>query len=94
VRASSNETPCFFSLEAAFLGCKVIVSPMGDTKDYFEDMVGYCAPNDVSAIRKAIDSAHKNVLDKRLKEKVIHTYNWTTTALKTAEVYAEIIKKK
>jgi glycosyltransferase involved in cell wall biosynthesis len=94
VMPSWFETTGLSSLEAAFLGCKVIVSPMGDTKDYFEDMVGYCAPDDISAIQKAIDSAHENVLDERLKEKVIHTYNWTTTALKTAEVYAEIIKKK
>jgi glycosyltransferase involved in cell wall biosynthesis len=94
VMPSWFETTGLSSLEAAFLGCKVIVSPMGDTKDYFEDMVGYCAPDDISAIRKAIDSTHENVLDERLKEKVIHTYNWTTTALKTAEVYAEITKKK
>lgn len=57
-------------------------------------MVGYCAPDDISAIQKAIDSAHENVLDERLKEKVIHTYNWANTALKTAEVYAEITKIK
>lgn len=94
VMPSWFETTGLSSLEAAFLGCKVIVSPMGDTIDYFEDMVGYCAPDDISAIRKAIDSAHDNMLDERLKEKVIHTYNWTNTALRTAEVYAEITKKK
>ena len=94
VMPSWFETTGLSSLEAAFLGCKVIVSPMGDTKDYFEDMVGYCEPDDVSDIRKAIDSAHEKAIDKRLQEKVIHTYNWTNTALKTATVYSKIMNEQ
>ena len=67
---------------------------MGDTIDYFEDMVAYCAPDNVTDIRKAIDLAYEKELDKRLQEKVIHTYNWTNTALKTAAVYTKISNKK
>jgi glycosyltransferase involved in cell wall biosynthesis len=88
------ETTGLASLESAFLGCKVVVSPMGDTRDYFEDMVTYCEPGSVESIRSAIDLAHSKAIDERLKDKVVSTYNWENTARITASVYERILAKK
>jgi glycosyltransferase involved in cell wall biosynthesis len=94
VMPSWFETTGLASLESAFLGCKVVVSPMGDTRDYFEDMVTYCEPDSIQSIRNAIDLAHAHAIDERLKEKVVSTYNWENTARITASVYERILAKK
>jgi glycosyltransferase involved in cell wall biosynthesis len=94
VMPSWFETTGLASLESAFLGCKVVVSPMGDTRDYFEDMVTYCEPGSVHSIRSAIDLAHSKRIDERLKDKVVSTYNWENTARITASVYERILAKK
>jgi glycosyltransferase involved in cell wall biosynthesis len=88
------ETTGLSSLEAAFFGCKIVVTRMGDTQDYFEDMVHYCHPRSTLSIRKAIDTAHANPVDLRLKEKIITAYNWKNTAEQTKCVYAQITAEK
>jgi len=58
VLASWMETPGLSSLEAAAMGCNIVVTKKGDTYDYFEDYDFYCEPDDVDSIKRAIDQAY------------------------------------
>lgn len=93
VMPSWFETTGLSSLEAAYMGCKVIVSPGGDTRDYFKDFTLYCAPGSVSSIREAIDQASAMEYDTRLKDLIVKEYNWANAAQKTFEAYASTLKQ-
>ncbi|WP_272189833.1 glycosyltransferase [Bacillus sp. BP-3] len=81
------ETPGLVSLEAASMGCNVVVSDRGTTKDYFKDYAFYCAPNDTADIRKAIDKAYKQQYDIGFREYILENYTWEKAAEKTLEGY-------
>ena len=88
------ETTGLVSLEAAYLGCKIVVSPEGDTKDYFKNLAKYCTPGSIESIRKSIDEAHKMEYTDELRTLVLNEYNWQQAAKKTHQVYEEILNKK
>ena len=71
VMPSWFETTGLSSLEAAYLGCKVIVSPGGDTRDYFKDFTLYCDPGSVTSIKNAILQASESNYDPRLRQLVL-----------------------
>lgn len=87
------ETTGLSSLEAAYLGCKVVVSPNGDTRDYFGEYANYCNPGSVSSITEAIKIAVDRSYSNRLKELIIEEFNWKKTAEKTKECY-KILRSK
>ena len=87
------ETTGLSSLEAAYLGCKLIVSPNGDTKDYFEDYAIFCDPHSVISITEAITSSYNQKYSPKLKELIEKKYNWKKTAEITQSVYLKVIKK-
>ena len=65
------ETPGLSSLEAAAMGCNIVVTKKGDTYDYFEDYAFYCDPDDVNSIKKAIDNAFSSKVNPKLKQKIL-----------------------
>lgn len=81
------ETPGLSSLEAAAMGCNIVVTPKGDTYDYFADYAYYCEPDDVASIRKAIDQAYVNPVNPALRERVLQNYIWEKTADETIKGY-------
>jgi len=81
------ETPGLSSLEAAAMGCNIVVTKKGDTQEYFEDLAYYCEPDDVNSIKKAIDLAYENPANPELKNKILSQYIWEKTAEKTIEAY-------
>lgn len=81
------ETPGLVSLEAASMGCNIVVSEKGTTKDYFGKYAYYCDVMDPSSIRKQIDKAYRKPFDEAFKEKIIQEYTWEKAAQKTAEGY-------
>jgi glycosyltransferase involved in cell wall biosynthesis len=87
------ETTGLSSLEAAYLGCKVVVSPNGDTQDYFGEYANYCNPGSVNSITKAIENALDRSYSSRLKELIIEEFNWKKTAEKTKNCYESIRNK-
>jgi glycosyltransferase involved in cell wall biosynthesis len=52
------ETPGLVSPEAAAMGCNIVVSPEGTTRDYFGGSDYYCDVSDLASIRAAIDEAY------------------------------------
>lgn len=85
--ASWMETPGLSSLEAAAMGCNIVVTKKGDTQDYFGDYAFYCEPDDVNSIRNAIDRAFNSPVNPELKKKVLENYIWEKTAEATLRGY-------
>jgi len=81
------ETPGLSSLEAAAMGCNIVVTRKGDTYDYFEDYAFYCEPDDVNSIKNAINKAFNSPVNPELKKKVLEKYIWEKTAEETIRAY-------
>lgn len=92
VLPSWMETPGLSSLEAAVMGCNIVVTKKGDTEDYFEDYAYYCEPDDVNSIRNAIDRAFESPFNPKLKDKILEKYTWEKTAAETIKAYQLVIK--
>lgn len=84
------ETPGIAALEAGLAGAKVVITPHGGTKEYFQDMAVYVDPVDEQAIRAGIERALGEPRGSRLKEHIAGNFLWEHVAAKTAEVYEEV----
>jgi glycosyltransferase involved in cell wall biosynthesis len=85
------ETPGLSSLEAAAMGCNIVVTRKGDTYDYFENHAFYCEPDDVNSIKQAIDKAFTSEVNPKLKQKILENYTWEKTAEETYKAYQKIL---
>lgn len=85
------ETPGLSSLEAAAMGCNIVVTKKGDTYDYFEDYAFYCEPDDVKSIEDAIEKAYAAPFNPKLKERILENYIWERTAEETIKGYKSIL---
>jgi len=87
------ETTGLSSLEAGAMGCNIVVTEKGDTRDYFDDFAYYCEPDSVSSIRNAIISAYENPVDPALRTLILRNYTWEKTAGKTMEGYKNVLEQ-
>jgi glycosyltransferase involved in cell wall biosynthesis len=81
------ETTGLSSLEAAAMGCNIVITDKGDAKEYFTDFAFYCDPSSPKSIKEAIDAAAILEADPLLKQKVMEHYTWNIAAEKTIEAY-------
>lgn len=88
------ETTGLSSLEAAALGCNIVITDKGDTTEYFGDHAWYCDPSSPESIRRAVDAAAASSPSGALQRKVISEYTWTQAAMKTRLAYAHITGHK
>lgn len=86
------ETTGLSSLEAAIMGCNIVVTPKGDTEEYFDHHAFYCQPDDLESIRIAIEKALEVEVSNDLREKILREYTWEIAATKTASAYRDIIE--
>lgn len=86
------ETTGLVSLEAAYLGCKIVITDKGDQKEYFEDYAFYCEPNKVDTIKNAILQAVQSPFNDGFKVKISSDYTWENTALQTKNVYLKVLE--
>ncbi|WP_445714523.1 glycosyltransferase family 4 protein [Flavobacterium sp.] len=86
------ETPGLSSLEAAAMGCNIVVTKKGDTEEYFEDFAFYCEPDDVKSIREAIDKAYLAPFNEDLKNKILNNYIWEKAAEITLRGYNKALE--
>lgn len=87
------ETTGLSSLEAAAMGCNIVVGDRGDVRDYFGEFAEYCEPGDIQSIKSAIKNAWDKIPDPAFTTKIIQEYNWEKTAQKTWEAYQIILNK-
>lgn len=84
---SWRETPGLASLEAGMMGCNLVVTPLGTTREYFGEDAWYCQPDDPESIRTAIMEAMQSKPRQSLKQRIIENFTWTEAARKTLEAY-------
>lgn len=81
------ETTGLVSLEAAAMGCSVVVSHMGDTEEYFSDFAEFCSPGDLNSIREAVNRAYARDDGDRVAKLVTEKYTWKLAAQETYAAY-------
>jgi len=91
VLASWFETTGLSTLEAAAMGCNIVITNKGDTREYFENYAYYCDPSSPSSIFAAVEAAAAAAYNPLLHKKIYAQYTWQETARKTLEAYQEII---
>lgn len=87
VLASWFETTGLVSLEAAYMGCNIVITDRGDQKEYFKEFAFYCDPEDPASIIKAVEQAYTAEYNVALKNEIDQNYTWDITARKTLEAY-------
>lgn len=87
------ETTGLSSLEAAAMGCNIVVSDKGDVKDYFGDLAYYCDPGDPGDIAQAVVRACEEPVKQELREKVFRDYTWEQAAQRTLEAYRMVLNR-
>jgi glycosyltransferase involved in cell wall biosynthesis len=81
------ESPGLSSLEAGAMGCNLVVTDKGDTREYFGDQAIYCDPASVDSIRIAIEKAMDRENNGQLQERILQNCTWEKAAQVTLEGY-------
>lgn len=87
------ETPGIAALEAGLAGAKIVITPHGGTKDYFEDMATYVDPYSIASIRNGIEIALNQKSGDRLKDHIINNFLWQKVAELTVNIYHQILER-
>ena len=87
------ETTGLSSLEAAAMGCNLVITDKGDTREYFEDYAWYCDPASPHSIFAAVEKAAASEFREGLRTKLFAQYTWPHTAERTLGAYREIINR-
>lgn len=87
------ETTGLSSLEAAAMGCNIVITDKGDTKEYFGDDASYCNPACIKSIYEAIENAASLPSSQTLRSKIIQHFTWEQATQCTAEAYESVIKQ-
>lgn len=85
------ETTGLTSLEAAAMGCNIVVGDRGDVRDYFGPNAWYCEPGDPTSIRNAVLAAWHTPPDPAFAERVRREYNWEIAARMTIDAYQKVL---
>ncbi|MBS1526326.1 MAG: glycosyltransferase family 4 protein [Bacteroidetes bacterium] len=86
------ETTGLSSLEAAVMGCNIVITDRGDAKEYFGSNAFYCNPSDPQSILSAVEKASRCRYNEDLYEMIMKRYTWKEAALQTLKAYQSITK--
>ena len=86
------ETTGLVSLEAAIMGCNIVVTRKGDQSEYFDKYAYFCDPADTESIRNAVKQAFEGPKSNEFRDKILNKYTWKIAAEKTLEAYKTILK--
>ena len=92
VLPSYFETTGLSSLEAAVMGCNIVVTDRGDTREYFGDHAWYCDPDDPASIKESVDAAFSAPYDTDFREYILKHYTWERAAIETLKAYKQVLK--
>jgi glycosyltransferase involved in cell wall biosynthesis len=88
------ETCGLSTLEAGAMGCNVVITEKGFTREYFEDFAFYCDPSSPASILQTVENAARSEVNKALQEKIFSHYTWKQAALQTLSAYKKIVNKE
>lgn len=86
------ETTGLSSLEAAAMGCNIVITDKGDTREYFGSEAWYCDPISPASIFAAVEQAANAVSNQALAERIRKEYTWEVTARQTLNAYKEALQ--
>jgi glycosyltransferase involved in cell wall biosynthesis len=81
------ETTGLSSVEAAAMGCNIVISEKGDAKEYFGNEAFYCDPASPASILQAVESAAASQGDDALQTKIRTKFTWEQAAFITIRAY-------
>jgi glycosyltransferase involved in cell wall biosynthesis len=85
------ETCGLSSLEAGVMGCNIVVTDKGYTKEHYGDFAFYCDPGDPPSIFHAVDHAANAGVSAGLRERILTNYTWRQAAARIAAAYDQIL---
>ena len=88
------ETTGLSSLEAASMGCNIVITDKGDTREYFGNQAVYCSPDSPESIYKAVEIASGLPLDDNLQKKISKQFTWQLAGIHTSAGYKKIFKPR
>jgi len=91
VLPSQFETPGIAALEAGLAGAKIVITPIGGTKEYFDNDAIYVEPTSTESITRGIQTALKNKKDNALRTRIQKEFLWEKVGEKTKQVYKNIL---
>jgi glycosyltransferase involved in cell wall biosynthesis len=86
------ETTGLSSIEAALMGCSIVITNKGDAKEYFSGSAFYCDPGEPKSILAAVETAASANLNQNFRQKILGNYTWKHAALQTIKSYELAIK--
>jgi glycosyltransferase involved in cell wall biosynthesis len=86
------ETCGLSSLESAAMGCNIVITDKGYTRDYFGDTAFYCDPASSASILEAVRKASQSEPQPGLQEKIFREYTWQKAAAVTLDVYKKVLR--
>lgn len=92
VLPSYFETTGLSSLEAAVMGCNIVVTDRGDTRDYFKNDAWYCEPEDPASIREAVEAAYDAPYNEAFRQRILQEFTWKRAAEETLKAYMDVLK--
>lgn len=96
-RAKVHVLPSWFetcglsSLEAASMGCNVVITQKGYASEYFNDSAFYCDPSSPSSIKAAVEKAAIAHPSKEFQQKIFSHFTWQAAADSTYQGYQKCI---
>lgn len=85
------ETTGLSSIEAAIMGCSIVITDRGDAKEYFGNDAFYCDPDDPDSILEAVRRASNASFNENLYQKILKQYTWEAAAAQTLRAYQSVI---
>lgn len=85
------ETCGLSTLEAAAMGCSVVITNRGYASEYCNNHAFYCDPSSPSSILEAITKAAAKKTDIDFQQKIFTTFTWKNAAEKTYEAYKKVL---
>lgn len=86
------ETPGRAALEAALAGAKIVITPRGGTKEYFQQMAEYPDPLSVESIKMHIEKSLNKPKNDDLKNYISTNFIWEVIGKQTKKMYEEVLK--
>jgi glycosyltransferase involved in cell wall biosynthesis len=84
------ETTGLSSLEAAVMGCNVVITDKGDAREYFGTNAFYCIPAEPQSILAAVEKASRSRFNEDLHEMIVKRYTWKQAAIQTYKAYQTV----
>jgi len=87
------ETCGLSTLEAAAMGCRVVITDKGYTREYFGNEAAYCDPASPESMLAAVEKAAGTPDTDTLRRKIFEQYTWQQAASKTAAAYKQVLQQ-